>query len=320
MPTNSDGGCTNQGSRVLPARIRSQLTASAPAVCSTGRDDYGPRRSDRHTGITTLSSRRIARPLLEDNAMRLVISFCAVTLAAISSLAAAATVDPALAAAIASDKRTQSFVARDGARHPGEELTFFGVKANSDVVELWPGGGYWTEILAPYLAVKGRYTAVLPPAKDSGEDSATVQKWKALVAAQAGRFGTVKEATLGKGQYDIAPANSADFVLTFRNLHNWMEGGYAPEALAGCFRALKPGGILGIEDHRGRNNQPQDPQAKSGYVRQDYAVNLAKQVGFELIASSEMLANPKDTKDYPKGVWTLPPSLELGDQDREKYT
>jgi predicted methyltransferase len=253
--------------------------------------------------------------------MRFVISFCAATLAATCSLSAtAATVDPALAAAIASDQRTQSFVARDGARHPGEELTFFGVKASSNVVELWPGGGYWTEILAPYLAAKGQYTAALPPAKDGGEDGVTVQKWKALVAAQAGRFGTVKETTLGKGHFDIAPADSADFVLTFRNLHNWMESGYAPEALAACFRALKPGGILGIEDHRGRNDQPQDPQAKNGYVRQDYAINLAKQAGFELVATSEMLANLKDTKDYPKGVWTLPPTLELGDQDREKYT
>jgi predicted methyltransferase len=244
--------------------------------------------------------------------MRPVISFLAVA-------AAAASVDPALTAAIADNHRTQSFVARDAARHPAEELTFFGVKADSNVVELWPGGGYWTEILAPYLAAHGHYTAALPPTKDNGEDSATVAKWRSLVAAQGARFGTVHETTLASGQLDIAPPGSADFVLTFRNLHNWMEGNYAPAALAACFRALKPGGILGIEDHRARNDQPQDPQAKSGYVRQDYAINLAKQAGFELVASSEIDANSKDTKDYPKGVWTLPPSLELGDQDRAKY-
>jgi predicted methyltransferase len=98
-----------------------------------------------------------------------------------------------------------------------------------------------------------------------------------------------------------------------------MESSYAAEALAGCFRALKPGGILGIEDHRGSNDQPQDPQAKSGYVRQDYAINLAKQAGFEFVGSSEVDANSKDTKNWPKGVWTLPPTLELGDQDRAKY-
>jgi predicted methyltransferase len=252
--------------------------------------------------------------------MRFLISSFVMTLAAVSSVVAnAAAVDPALAAAISNTQRTQAFSARDGARHPAEELTFFGVKSNSNVVELWPGGGYWTEILAPYLAAKGHYTAALPPAKNGGEDGATVLKWKTLVTTQGARFGTVNETTLGKGSYDIAPPGSADFVLTFRNLHNWMEDGYAPDALAACFRALKPGGILGIEEHRGRNDQPQDPQAKNGYVRQDYTINLAKQAGFELVATSEMLANPKDTKDYPKGVWTLPPTLELGDQDRAKY-
>lgn len=252
--------------------------------------------------------------------MRTVISFLVVALALASSMpAAAATVDPALAAAIADNYRTESFVARDAARHPAEELAFFGVKSDSNVVELWPGGGYWTEIIAPYLAAHGHYTAVLPPTKDSGEDSATVAQWRGRVTAQGSRFGTIRETTLGRGHFDIAAPGSADFVLTFRNLHNWMEGGYAPEALAACFRALKPGGILGIEDHRGRNDQPQDPLAKSGYVRQDYVINLVKQAGFEFVASSEIGANPKDTKDYPKGVWTLPPTLELGDQDRAKY-
>jgi predicted methyltransferase len=252
--------------------------------------------------------------------MRSVTSLFAAVLAVVSSVAAsAASVDPALTAAIASNQRTESFVARDAARHPAEELTFFGIKSDSNVVELWPGGGYWTEILAPYLAAHGHYTAALPPTKDNGEDSTTVAQWRSRVAAQAARFGSIHDSTLGAGHFDIAPAGSADFVLTFRNLHNWMEGGYAPDALAACFRALKPGGILGIEDHRGRNDQPQDPQAKSGYVRQDYAITLVKQAGFEFVASSEIDANPKDTKDYAKGVWTLPPTLAMGDQDRAKY-
>ena len=247
--------------------------------------------------------------------MRPVISFLATALTAVSSMtAAAASVDPALTASITSNQRTESFVARDAARHPAEELTFFGIKS-----ELWPGGGYWTEILAPYLAAHGHYTAALPPNKESGEESASVAQWHARLAAQAARFGSIHETTLGAGHFDIAPPGSADLVLTFRNLHNWMDGGYAPEALAACLRALKPGGILGIEDHRGRNDQPQDPQAKSGYVRQDYAIALVKKAGFEFVASSEIDANPKDTKDYPKGVWTLPPTLTLGDQDRAKY-
>ena len=252
--------------------------------------------------------------------MRQIISLLTMFFAAATSMAAAApSVDPALTAAIASSQRTASFTARDAARHPAEELTFFGLKADANVVELWPGGGYWTEILAPYLAAKGHYTAALPPTKDSGEDSTTVTQWRARIAPQAARFGTVQETTLGKGHFDIAPPASADLILTFRNLHNWMEGGYAAEALAACLRALKPGGVLGIEDHRGSDKQPQDPLAKSGYVRQDYAINLVKQAGFEFVGSSEVDANPKDTKDWPSGVWTLPPTLELGDKDRAKY-
>jgi predicted methyltransferase len=252
--------------------------------------------------------------------MRLVISFFVLALSAVTTVAAAPTaVDPALQAAIASNQRTASFVTRDSARHPAEELTFFGIKSDANVVELWPGGGYWTEILAPYLAARGHYTAALPPTKDGGEESTTVAQWRARIAPQAARFGTIHETMLGKGHFDIAPPESADLVLTFRNLHNWMEGGYAAEALAGCFRALKPGGVLGIEEHRGRNDRPQDPLGKSGYVRQDYAINLAKQAGFVFVASSEVDANPKDTKDWPKGVWTLPPTLALGDTDRAKY-
>jgi len=252
--------------------------------------------------------------------MRFVVSFFVMALAATLGLAAGSTsTDPALQAAIASNQRTANFATRDAARHPAEELTFFGVKPDANVVELWPGGGYWTEILAPYLAARGHYTAALPPTKEGGEDSKTVAEWRVRIAPQAARFGTIHETTLGTGHFDIAPPASADLILTFRNLHNWMEGGYAPEALAACLRALKPGGILGIEDHRGRNDQPQDPLAKSGYVRQDYAITLVKRAGFEFVGSSEVDANSKDTKDWPSGVWTLPPTLTLGDKDRAKY-
>jgi predicted methyltransferase len=124
---------------------------------------------------------------------------------------------------------------------------------------------------------------------------------------------------LGKGHFDVAPSGSADLVLTFRNLHNWMEDGYADEALAASFKALKPGGILGIEEHRGRNDQAQDPKAKSGYVRQDFTIALAKKAGFEYVGASEINANPRDTKDWADGVWTLPPTLSQGDKDRAKY-
>jgi predicted methyltransferase len=231
--------------------------------------------------------------------------------------AAAAAADAALVAAVASPARPASAVARDKARHPVEELTFFGISPKLNVVELWPGGGYWTDILGPYLAASGHYTIALPPPGDA--ENAGVVRFRARIAAEKDRLGTIHESNLGPGHFEIAPAGSADLVLTFRNFHNWMGEGYAEKALAACFTALKPGGILGIEEHRGRNDVPQDPKAESGYVRQDYAVALAKKAGFVLVDSSEINANPRDTKDWPKGVWTLPPSLAMGEKDRDKY-
>jgi predicted methyltransferase len=232
--------------------------------------------------------------------------------------AAAASPDPGLAAAVADPGRSPNFTARDKARHPVEELTFFEIKPNMTVVELWPGGGYWTEILGPYLAKGGTYYAALNAPGDAEEDKG-VERWRARVAAQKGRLGTIHETSLGAGHFDIAPPGSADLVLTFRNLHNWMDGGYADQALAACFTALKPGGFLGMEEHRGRNDKPQDPKGANGYVREDYAIALAKKAGFELVGSSEVNANPKDTKDWVDGVWTLPPTLSQGDKDRAKY-
>jgi predicted methyltransferase len=226
--------------------------------------------------------------------------------------------DPALAAAVASPARTAAFVARDPARHPAEELAFMGLKPTMTVVELWPGGGYWTEILGAYLAPKGHYYVALQAPGDAEEDAATA-KWRARIASQGERLGKIHETVLGAGQFDIAPAGSADLVLTFRNLHNWMDGGYAEQVIAACYKALKPGGILGIEEHRGRTDKPQDAKAKDGYVRQDYATALIEKAGFRLVATSEIDANPKDTKDWVDGVWTLPPTLSQGEKDRARY-
>ncbi|MDE1147100.1 MAG: methyltransferase [Azospirillaceae bacterium] len=234
--------------------------------------------------------------------------------------AADAPPDAALAQAVAAPTRTPKFVARDGARHPAEELAFFGLAPKQTVVEISPSGGYWTEILAPYLADHGTYYAAgAPRGTDDAEANRDNATFDAKLASDPARFGKVKVTEFGKGHLDIAPPGSADLVVTFRNLHNWMEEGYADEAMAAFFRALKPGGILGIEDHRASEAQPQDPKATNGYVRQDYAIALARKAGFELVATSEIDANPKDTKDWPKGVWTLPPSLALKDQDRDKY-
>ena len=234
-------------------------------------------------------------------------------------MAAAQTTDPALTKAVADPARSARFVARDRYRHPAEELTFFGLKPNMTVVEVWPGSGYWTEILGPYLKSSGHLYAAVTAKGESQEEDTTTAKWRARIEQEKDRFGNITITGLGKGHYEVAPPNSADLVVTFRNLHNWDESGYAADAMKGMYAALKPGGILGIEDHRGRDDKPQDAQAKLGYIRQDYTIELAKKAGFEFVGSSEINANPKDTKDYPEGVWTLPPTLTLGEKDREKY-
>ena len=230
----------------------------------------------------------------------------------------AAGTGPTLAAVVADPARTASALARDAARHPVEELTFFGLAPSMTVVELWPGTGYWTEILGPYLAGRGHYIVALP-ARGDEEDQAILQRWHARIAAQGARLGTITETTLGTGQFSIAPVGSVDLIVTFRNLHNWLGSGYADQALAACFSALKPGGILGIEDHRGRSDRPQDPKAEDGYLREDFAIEMVKRAGFELVGRSEINANPKDTKDWVDGVWTLPPTLSQGDKDRDRY-
>ncbi|HET6379295.1 MAG TPA: methyltransferase [Methylocella sp.] len=221
--------------------------------------------------------------------------------------------DPALVEVIEGPQRSDANKARDRYRHPLEVLTFFGVRQDSNVVEIMPGpAGYWTEILAPYLKNHGHYTA-------AGDAKRDIAPLNAKIAISPELYGKISIAEFSGGDQQIAPPGSADFVLTFRNLHNWMRAGTEEGAFRAFYRALKPGGILGIEEHRGSPNAPQDPQAKSGYVREDYAIALAANAGFKLLGASEINANPKDTKDYPAGVWTLPPVFRLGDKDREKY-
>jgi predicted methyltransferase len=242
---------------------------------------------------------------------------------ALGVCAPAAAADLTLKSAVDNPARSAKFVARDQARHPLEELTFFGVTPQSTVVEIWPGGGYWTEILAPFLHDHGGYYVALQGKGGSGAADAEADKLNALfhakVEADKTTYGKLTPTVFGVGEAEIAPPGSADLVLSFRNLHNWLEDGFAPEAFATFYRALKPGGVLGLEDHRGQRDIPQDPKAEDGYVRQDYAVALAEKAGFEFAGSSEIDANLKDTANWPKGVWTLPPTFRLGDQDRAKY-
>jgi predicted methyltransferase len=217
----------------------------------------------------------------------------------------------ALAAAIAGPHRSEANKARDKNRHPLETLTFFGIKPEMTVVEISPGAGWFTEILAPFLKDHGKlYEAV-----GGGPNAKTFEdKLKADPAV----YGRIIVTTLKPpAETDIAPAGAADMVLTFRNVHDWVAHGNAEDYFKAFYRALKPGGILGVTDHRADLSQPQDPLAKNGYVRQDYMIRLAEQAGFKLAGASEINANPKDLRDHP--VWYLPPTLRQGEKDRAKY-
>jgi predicted methyltransferase len=229
--------------------------------------------------------------------------------------------DAALRQAVAAPTREARFVARDAARHPVEELSFFGVTPQSTVVEIWPGGGYWTQILAPLLHDRGTYYAAMgtPDGSEDERGFALSPRFQKMLDSEPGIYGNVRLTAFGAHHPELAPAGSADVVLTFRNLHNWMDEGSVPAMLAAIHRALKPGGILGVEDHRANTKSPQDPKAANGYVRQDYAIALIEKAGFELVGTSEIDANPRDTADWPKGVWTLPPTYALKDVDHAKY-
>lgn len=225
-----------------------------------------------------------------------------------------------LKAVLAGDHREAKNRARDVYRHPLETLSFFGLKPEMTVVEIYPGGGWYTEILAPYLKGRGRLYAASWN-KDAKRQN--IRKWLKRyyekLAARPDVYGEVTVTELSPTKTDIAPPGSADMVLTFRSVHNWMKRGYEATIFEAMYTALKPGGMLGVVEHRGDPEIWPDPQALSGYVHQDVAIELAKDAGFELLASSQINANPKDTRNHPKGVWTLPPSLRLKDKDRNKY-
>jgi len=217
----------------------------------------------------------------------------------------------ALKAAIAGPQRSDANKARDKYRHPLETLTFFGIKPDMTVVEVSPGTGWYTEILAPFLKDHGKlYEAV-----GGGAGAKTFEE---KLKADPAVYSQVIVTTLQPpAETEIAPAGSADMVLTFRNVHDWLPRGTTDDYFKAFYRALKPGGILGITDHRADPSQPQDPKAKNGYVRQDYMIQLAEHAGFKLDGASEINANPKDPRNQP--VWNLPPTLRQGDKDRDKY-
>ena len=216
-------------------------------------------------------------------------------------------------------QRSAANVVRDPHRHPAETLAFFGIQPQHTVVEILPGsGGYYMEILAPWLRAKGQYIAANRD-QSLPQYIPDHQKLLARLKAEPQLYDRVMVTAFRADNHAIAPAGSADVVISFRNLHNWMEREEVVESLRAFHKALKPGGVLGIVDHRGRTDLSQAQQMASGYVREDVAIAVIEANGFRLTGRSEVNANPKDTKDHPEGVWTLPPTYRLKDVDRAKY-
>lgn len=223
--------------------------------------------------------------------------------------------------AITGSHRIPDNKARDQFRHPGETLEFFSVNDDMTVVEIWPGGGWYTEILAPLLKERGKLYATHFAADSSvAYFQNSLQQFKQKISSEPEIYGAVILTELQPPEkLAIAPAGTVDTVLTFRNVHNWMNSGQAKTVFKAMYTALKPGGILGVVEHRNPAGYKQDMLAKSGYVTEEYVIALARSAGFKLVDRSEINANANDNADHPEGVWTLPPSLRLKAIDREKY-
>lgn len=227
---------------------------------------------------------------------------------------------------IIDSKHREASAERDIYRNPEATLKFFRLKENMTVVEIWPGGkGWYTEILAPFLKDKGQFYAA-----HFNEDSTSQyyrnsrKSFSEKLAASPDLYSKVQLTSFNPPNYvDIAPENSADLVLTFRNVHNWYMRGGGDERVLSAFKsfykALKPGGLLGVVEHRLADSRELSEQEASGYMRQDYVMDIAQKTGFKFIEGSNINRNPKDTTDHPKGVWSLPPSLRLGEENKAKY-
>lgn len=234
---------------------------------------------------------------------------------------------PDLASVLASPHRGEN-AARDVYRHPKETLEFFGIERNMTVAELWPGGGWYTEILGPYLRDEGKLIVTNMPA-DHERYGKRAQEFEAKIKAAPDLYGDVTFAiapTAADQPFELAPEGTVDLIVTFRNSHGWFNGGQTDQIYGAAFRALKPGGIFGIVQHRAaEGGAAPEETSKQGYLPESLVIEHAQKAGFELVEKSEINANPKDTKDYPAGVWALPPSLSgpddkpLTDEEKAKH-
>jgi predicted methyltransferase len=227
----------------------------------------------------------------------------------------------ALAALVIGPQRSPEHIARNAARHPLATLEFFGLERDMTVLEALPGGLWYGEIIAPYVREKGQYIAASYDVTLPDRPDYQLRLHEAMVErfeSEPETFGGARIAKLSAPEsVDLGPPRSVDMVLTFRNMHGWVRDGVEDEVLAAFYEVLKPGGVLGIVQHRAGPRS--DPEKFIGYLPEERVIAMAEAAGFELEARSEINANPRDTADYPGGVWTLPPSLRLGDEDRERY-
>lgn len=226
-------------------------------------------------------------------------------------------------AAIAGDHRADANRARDVYRHPKETLLFFGLDPAMTVVEVWPAAGWFTEVLAPVLKGRGKLYAARFAVSNPNAPDMVKQRDKAFLERMAARpdvyGGVVATELLPPAVVPDAPDGTADLVLTFRNVHNWAKAGFAEAMFESFARMLKPGGVLGVEEHRAKPGTPFAEQVRTGYMTEMYVAETAAKAGFALVGKSEINANPRDSKDWPGGVWTLPPTLREGDKDRARY-
>lgn len=219
--------------------------------------------------------------------------------------------------AVASPYRTLKFKERDIYRNPGDTLTFFGVKPSMKVLEITPGTGWYTEILAPYLNDKGQYVMAVHPTGSPAPQTNHIAQWSKKFPDISKNI-KVTTFDLTNPNLELGVADSLDMVVTFRNVHNWMAKGNESVAFNAFFKVLRKGGILGVVEHRAPNDR-NDPKASTGYVRESDVIKMAKQAGLKYIGKSEVNSNPKDRKDYEKGVWSLPPTFALKEKNREEY-
>jgi predicted methyltransferase len=208
---------------------------------------------------------------------------------------------------------------RDQYRNPAETLEFFGLRPEMDVVEISPGGGWYTEVLANFIE-GSLMTAHFDPASESAYYRRSYDRFIQKISSNPALYDNVKMYVFDAGAKILTvPDSSADALVTFRNVHNWLRSNTEGSSFDLFFKALKPGGVLGVVEHRAPAGTDRGTMRSSGYMTQDYVIQLALDAGFKFEASSEINANEKDSANHPKGVWTLPPSLRLGEKDREKY-